>query len=102
MHAISALAIVGLAVGFCAPASADPPTAETAQGKIHGKLLNDGKVKAFLGLPYAAPPVGELRWKAPQPAAHWKGVREATSFGAHCAQNAVFDDMPLPECLRAR
>ena len=80
-----------------APASADPPTAETAQGKIHGKLLNDGKVKAFLGLPYAAPPVGELRWKAPQPAAHWKGVREATSFGAHCAQNAVFDDMIFPD-----
>jgi carboxylesterase type B len=40
---------------------------KTEQGKAQGKTINDGKVKAFLGLPYAAPPVGDLRWKAPQP-----------------------------------
>ena len=62
-------------------------------------------VRAFLGIPYAAPPVGDLRWKAPQPAAKWKGVRDATNFGAHCAQNHVFDDMifqdsgPSEDCL---
>ena len=57
----------------------DPLTMKTVQGKFHGKTINDGKVKAFLGLPYAAPPVGDLRWKAPEPPAHWKGARDATS-----------------------
>ena len=60
---------------------------------MHGKTINDGKVRAFLGLPYAAPPVGDLRWKAPEPAAKWKGERDATKFGAHCAQGPVFPDM---------
>ena len=73
--------------------NADSLTVKTEQGKVHGKTINDGKVKAFLGLPYAAPPVGDLRWKAPQPPAKWKGERDATKFGAHCAQGHVFDDM---------
>ena len=70
----------------CALAHADSLTVKTVQGKVQGKTINDGKVKAFLGLPYAAPPVGDLRWKAPERRATWKGVRDATSFGAHCAQ----------------
>ena len=84
---------------------ADSLTVKTEQGKVHGKTINDGKVKAFLGLPYAAPPVGDLRWKAPQPPAKWKGERDATKFGAHCAQGRVFDDMvfqdagPSEDCL---
>jgi para-nitrobenzyl esterase len=81
---------------------ADSLTVKTAQGKAHGKTINDGKVKAFLGLPYAAPPVGALRWKAPQPPAKWKGERDATSFGAHCAQNHVFDDMVFEDSGPAR
>ena len=43
--------------------------------------------------PYAAPPVGDLRWKPPAPAAKWSGVRQATEFGAHCMQGNVFGDM---------
>jgi para-nitrobenzyl esterase len=66
---------------------------KTAQGKAHGKTINNGQVKAFLGLPYAAAPVGALRWKAPQPPAKWSGERDATSYGAHCAQNHAFDDL---------
>ena len=77
----------------CTSAYADSLTVKTAQGKVQGKAINEGKVKAFLGLPYAAPPVGDLRWKAPQPPAKWKGQRDATKFGAHCAQGHVFDDM---------
>ncbi len=42
----------------------------------------------FLGIPYAAPPVGDLRWKPPQPHGHWTGVREATAFANHCPQTA--------------
>jgi para-nitrobenzyl esterase len=100
-----ALAVASFAVGLSTMAYADSLTVKTQQGKVHGKTINDGKVKAFLGLPYAAPPVGDLRWKAPQPPAKWKGERDATGFGAHCAQNHVFDDMvfqdagPSEDCL---
>ena len=52
-----------------------------------------GAVHAFLGIPYAAPPVGDLRWKPPAPAAKWTGVRKATEFGAHCMQGKVYGDM---------
>ena len=87
------LAAAGLLPGFSTLVHADSLTVKTEQGKIHGKTINDGKVKAFLGLPYAAPPVGELRWKAPQPPAKWKDERDATKYGAHCAQGRVFEDM---------
>jgi para-nitrobenzyl esterase len=50
-------------------------------------------VRIFKGIPYAAPPVGDLRWKAPQRAASWKGVRKADSFGARCAQPSLYSDM---------
>jgi len=64
---------------------------KTKLGKVAGK--QDGDVRAFLGIPYAAPPVGPLRWREPMPAAKWKGVRPATEFGAHCMQPPVFKDM---------
>jgi para-nitrobenzyl esterase len=48
----------------------------TEAGYIQGKTSDDGKIKIFMGVPYAAPPVKELRWKAPQPVKHWKGIRE--------------------------
>jgi len=88
-----ALATAGLALGLSMPLFADSLTVKTEQGKAQGKTINDGKVNAFLGLPYAAPPVGDLRWKAPQPPAKWKGERDATKYAAHCAQGRVFDDM---------
>jgi para-nitrobenzyl esterase len=92
MKAACALAAVAL-LGLNLTAKADPLTVKTEQGKVHGKTINNDKVRAFLGLPYAAPPTGDLRWKAPQPAAKWKGDRDATKYGAHCAQNPVFADM---------
>jgi len=88
-----ALAATGLMLAFSTSTYADSLTVKTEQGKATGKTISDGKVKAFLGLPYAAPPVGDLRWKAPEPPAKWKGDRDATKFAAHCAQNAVFADM---------
>lgn len=102
---LCALAAAGLLLGLAAGAHADPLTVKTAQGRVHGKTINDSKVNAFLGIPYAAPPVGELRWKDPQPPAKWKGTRDATQYGHHCAQNHVFDDMvfqdsgPSEDCL---
>ena len=92
-RAVRALAMAGLALALCAPVQAESLTVSTEQGKVRGKTINEGKVKAFLGLPYAAPPVGDLRWEAPEPPAKWKGERDASKFGAHCAQNRVFEDM---------
>jgi para-nitrobenzyl esterase len=65
---------------------------ETKAGIVEGFRADSG-VRVFRGIPYAAPPVGDLRWRPPEPVAPWKGVRPATEFGARCAQNRVFDDM---------
>lgn len=53
-------------------------------GVLHGELK--GEVLSFKGIPYAAPPVGEFRWRAPRPAQDWKGERDATKYGADCPQ----------------
>ncbi len=62
------------------------PVVRTSNGAVRG--LANGAVDEFLGIPYAAPPVGALRWQPPQPAARWSGVRDATQFGSHCPQVA--------------
>ncbi len=93
------LAVAGVTLGFLAAAapsvSASPmrghaggnsPVVGTSNGAVRG--LANGAVDEFLGIPYAAPPVGALRWRAPQPAARWSGVRDATQFGPHCPQSA--------------
>jgi para-nitrobenzyl esterase len=68
---------------------------KTASGVVEGKEM--GPVHAFLGIPYAAAPVGDLRWKPPVPAAKWDGVRKATEFGSHCMQTNVYGDMVFPD-----
>ena len=95
-----------LTLNCCVMWAAGPqPTVTTAQGEATGKLIMDGTQKAFLGLPYAAPPVGEMRWKAPQAPSSWKGVRDATQFGARCEQYHVWNDYifldsgPSEDCL---
>ena len=81
------------------------PRVKTAQGEAVGKWIESGAEKAFLGLPYAAPPVGELRWKAPLPPSAWKGVRDATNFRARCEQWHIWNDYlfldsgPSEDCL---
>jgi para-nitrobenzyl esterase len=79
--AVSAATLAGQASG-----GPGGPLAVTANGAVRG--LASGAVDEFLGLPYAAPPVGALRWQPPQPAASWPGVREATQFAPHCPQPA--------------
>lgn len=76
-----------LSAALAAPAWAqiqDPIKVE--QGKLSGAPGRKPGVKVYRGIPYAAPPVGELRWKAPQPPAHWQGVRQATEFSHDCMQ----------------
>src|SRR5580700_6124441 len=84
------LAVAGLTLGAlvaAAPAvsaSTGGPVTGTANGAVRG--VANGAVDEFLGIPYAAPPVGALRWQPPQPAASWSGVRDATQFAPHCPQ----------------
>ncbi len=60
------------------------PIVQTQYGALQGSTANG--VNTFNGVPYAAPPVGSLRWVAPQPPASWTGVRQATAFGSQCPQ----------------
>lgn len=70
---------------------------KTANGDVQGFLKED--VSLFYGIPYAAPPVGELRWQAPQPAANWQGVRAATSAPPLCFQYMLYMQRGQEDCL---
>jgi para-nitrobenzyl esterase len=94
---------VALAALVCVALAACPPSAgasaglargrarlskpvKTVAGLVAGTLTADGAVAVFRGIPYAAPPIGDMRWKAPGPPVPWAGVRSAAEFGAACAQ----------------
>jgi para-nitrobenzyl esterase len=66
----------------------------TKLGAVSGVATADGKISIFKGIPYAAPPVGALRWKEPQPAASWKGVLRADHFSKNCMQKPVHEFLP--------
>ena len=63
-------------------------------GKIAGVPGRDASITVFKGIPYAAPPVGDLRWRAPRPVAPWQGVKKADHFGNSCIQNIVSERKP--------
>ncbi len=86
-------AVCAVCLMYCVSAKADDLTVKTDTGKVHGKKTDDGQVRMFLGIPYGAPPVGDLRWKPQQPAPKWHGVREATDFGFRCMQPDIYHDM---------
>ena len=60
------------------------PEVTVDTGQLRGAVID--AVRSFKGIPFAAPPLGELRWVPPQPAADWTGVRSATEYAPHCAQ----------------
>lgn len=64
----------------------------TANGVVEGVLEKSG-VRSFKGIPYAAPPVGDLRWREPQPAKNWSGVLKADHYGPRAMQTNIFGDM---------
>jgi carboxylesterase type B len=95
---------VGMAILAALPiavaaAAQSAPVVETNRGLVRGATA-DG-VEEFLGIPYAAPPVGPLRWRAPQPAAAWTGERDASKFGSACPQKSSGDSRRVTDedCL---
>ena len=78
------------------------PVQATALIAIENGLLQgreaDGVI-SFKGIPYAAPPIGAFRWRAPQPAKNWAGIRQASQFGHDCMQYPTPEDQALPKTV---
>ncbi len=66
---------------------------KTQFGMLQGAGRLPSGVRSFQGIPFAAPPVGNLRWAAPTAAAKWEGIRQAKAFGARCMQQPIYGDM---------
>jgi len=99
-------AVLNAAAALAAPPQpSEPRPIQIESGKLQGLLTADQKVIAYKGIPFAAPPVGDLRWRPPQPAGKWKHILFATDFGPHCIQSGSYNDMvfhdpgPSENCL---
>jgi len=71
--------------------------------KVEGGLLQgtvEDSLRVYRGIPYAAPPIGDLRWRPPQPAPNWEGVRAPDQFGRACVQtSAAIADLPAAKIV---
>jgi len=93
------IAILSAALAACSqnpssissPAPA-APTVTVSAGALAGAVDSTG-VFVFRGVPYAAPPVGDLRWRPPTPVAHWSGTRAASKLGKNCVQDQIYSDI---------
>jgi len=95
MKRVCRLLFVGAAFmifSSCHPDSSKNNQVRTADGIVEG-TTEPGGIRAFKGIPFARPPVGPLRWKAPQPVIPWDTVLQATQFGPQPMQNRIYDDM---------
>ena len=92
-------AVLVSATAILPAAGADPVTLDA--GLVSGTVGSSGDIRIFKGIPFAAPPVGALRWKAPQPVARWDGVRKADEFGPRCMQGNRNNQQPAAseDCL---
>jgi para-nitrobenzyl esterase len=84
---VAAAGLLLLAATASGAQARGPDLVRTDAGLLRGTVTESSR--AFQGIPYAAPPVGERRWRAPEPAAPWSGVRDATAPGSPCAQPRV-------------
>src|SRR5512141_2213110 len=83
LRALPIVFALAASAAFAAPKS---PVVATKDGPVRGVL--SGGIDRYLGIPYAAAPVGDLRWRPPQSHGRWTGVRDATRFANHGPQNA--------------
>lgn len=88
----ASLLVLVCALAVPAGAKADPTQVHVASGDLVGEV--SGTVVSFKGVPYAAAPIGELRWKAPGPAPTWAKARSADDFGASCLQTSPLSRVP--------
>ena len=101
MKKLVALLLTAIAIGVCA---AERPVVKIETGSLQGVI--EYNMQAFKNIPYAAPPVGDLRWRPPQPALAWNGTRDASKFGGACPQQYIKnlnDGLGLPgseDCLK--
>src|SRR5499427_6249556 len=101
------IALFAVFAAFSAAVARSADEVTVRSGKVKGAYNSDHSVLMFKGVPFAAPPVGDLRWKAPQPVRKWSGVRAADKFGPACMQTDVFGDIlqfmrdaqPSEDCL---
>lgn len=97
MRAVRALSLAAAAVTLAA-AGAPPPVVAMRDGRLRGAA--EQGVEVFRGIPFAAPPVGALRWRPPQPAARWTGVRDAARLGHDCIRTPPEPGFePSEDCL---
>src|SRR6185503_18371366 len=95
--------LTALALSFGVSASADDLFADIKSGKPDAVKIGAGELKGYdangvrtyLGIPFAAPPLGDLRWKPPSAPAKWDGVRDAGAFGPACVQTNTFGVMAV-------
>jgi len=86
-------AFVLILLAICAAAAFAQEKIKVESGVLLGTTNADQSVRIFKGIPFAAPPLGDLRWKSPQPVKPWSGVRAADKFGSACMQTDVFGDI---------
>jgi len=82
------VATLVLALMWSSAASAQVKEADVTGGRVAGVVTNS--ISSFKGIPFAAPPIGALRWKAPQPVKPWTGVKQASAYGLACMQDPAF------------
>jgi para-nitrobenzyl esterase len=90
-HIKSLFAVLGVIICIAAPVPAQISTAKITGGTVEG-VVRDG-IASFKGISFAAPPVGDLRWRSPQPIKPWEGVKKADEFGPGPMQDTAFGAM---------
>jgi len=92
-HQITGLGVSLLLAAPALAVSLPENQVKVANGTLEGVLSPDSAVRSFKGIPFARPPVGDLRWKPPLAAQNWQGVRKADKFGPRAMQRPIFGDM---------
>ncbi|XP_078597935.1 cocaine esterase-like [Branchiostoma floridae x Branchiostoma japonicum] len=101
MTSTGSLSVVFAVLSLCVKAQDAYPTRTTRLGRVSGRTVafEGSTVEEYLGIPYAAPPTGPLRFRPPQPAQPWDGVRNASTFGASCMQTRTQYGPVSEDCL---